>query len=96
MIFKKNAFENAKDVRESYIKHFIEKNEQNKSKKEQNLLLKSVINYISGGETNDYSTLLIKMYPIIAFWKAFNDNRDTIEKGQGFSPCLFRLLAKNV
>ncbi len=86
MIFKKNAFENAKDVRESYIKHFIEINEQNKSKKEQKLFLKNVINYISGGETNDYSTSLSKVYPIIAFWKAFNDNRDTIEKILRFAP----------
>ena len=86
MIFKKNAFENAKDVRESYIKHFIEIKEQNKSKKEQNLLLKSVINYISGGETNDYSTSLSQMYPIIAFWRAFCENKHTIEKILRFAP----------
>lgn len=86
MIFKKNAFENAKDVRESYIKHLIETKEHNKSKKEQNKLLKSVINYINGGETNNYSIALSHIYPIIAFWRAFCENKDTIEKILLFAP----------
>lgn len=86
VIFKKNAFENAKDVRKSYINHFIKISGQNKSKKEQSQLLKSVINYINDGEANDYLISLSQMYPIIAFWKAFYENKNTIEKILRFAP----------
>lgn len=86
VIFKKNAFENAKDVRESYVKHFIEISEKEKGKKEKKQLLDSVLKFIRGGETNDDSITLTQKYPIIAFWKAFNDNKETIEKILRFAP----------
>lgn len=86
VIFKKNAFDNAKDVRKSYVKDFIETNKREKTKKEQKQLINSVLKFVSGGETNDDLTTLSQKYPIIAFWKAFNDNKDTIEKILRFAP----------
>ncbi|MBO4529207.1 MAG: hypothetical protein J5767_01065 [Paludibacteraceae bacterium] len=86
VIFKKNAFENAEDVRKSYIKYFIETNAQNKSKKEQNQLIESVQKYISDGKTNEFITSLLQMFPIIAFWRSFYENKDKIEKILRFAP----------
>lgn len=82
VIFKKNAFENAEDVRKSYIKYFLETKEQKASKKE----IDSVKKYISDGETNESITSLSKTFPIITFWKVFNENKDKIEAILQFAP----------
>ncbi len=82
VIFKKNAFENAEDVRKSYIKYFLETKEKKASKNE----IDKVKKYISDGETNESITSLLQTYPIITFWKVFNENKAKIEKLLQFAP----------
>lgn len=86
VILNKNAFDNAEDVRKSYIKYFIEISSQVKSKKEQNKLIDGVQKYISDGKTNEFITSLLQMFPIIAFWRSFYENKDKIEKILRFAP----------
>ena len=82
VIFKKNAFENAEDVRKSYIKYFLETKEQKTSKNE----IDKVKKYISDGETNESITSLSQTFPIITFWKVFNENKAKIETILQFAP----------
>lgn len=82
VIFKKNAFENAEDVRKSYIKHLLETKEQKTTKNE----IDKVKKYISNGETNESITSLSQTFPIITFWKVFNENKAKIETILQFAP----------
>lgn len=86
VIFKKNAFESAEDVRKSYITYFIGTSAQIKSKKEQNLLIGDVKKYISGNETNEFLTSVSQTFPIIVFWRAFYANKEKIEKILRYAP----------
>lgn len=82
VIFKKNAFENAEDVRKSYIKYFLKTKGQKTSKKE----IDSIKKYICDGEINESITSLSQTFPIITFWKVFNENKDKIETILQFAP----------
>ena len=88
VISPKNAYENAKEVRKSYIKYFIESKAQIKTKKEQDRLTDCLENYISGGETNEFIDSLSQKFPIIVFWRAFYANKGKIEKILKYAPAL--------
>lgn len=82
VVFKKNAFENAEDVRKSYIKYFLKTKGKTISKKE----IESVRKYIIDGEMGETVALLLQTFPIIKFWKAFNENKEKIEKILRYAP----------
>ena len=95
MILKKNAFENAKDVRTKYIKDFIKSESFKLTKEEQKKVLENIIEYINGKDPNEVSNSIINKNPIIHFWRNFHKNKNTLENIMRFAPIYDKKNDKN-
>lgn len=95
VILKKNAFENAKDVRTKYIKDFIKSESIKLTKEEQKKVLENIIEYINGKDPNEVSNSIINKNPIIHFWRNFHKNKNTLENIMRFAPIYDKKNDKN-